>query len=77
MHSYGMSPNVSPAYHRPGSTDGYIITTDHPYVAQNTTHPYDVTHRHNTTLQEARALILTVLAKYHIPNFSAAFFAGN
>jgi hypothetical protein len=46
----------------PGSTDGYIIT-DHPYdVTQDTTHPNAVTHKHNTILQGAHALILTVLA---------------
>ena len=37
----------------PGSTDGNIIITDH---------PYDVSHRHNTTLHGAHELILTVLA---------------
>jgi len=67
-----MPSNVSPAYSRPSSTYGYLIRTDHPYVTQDTTdpydvtqdttHPYDVTHRHNATLQVAHALILTVLA---------------
>jgi hypothetical protein len=70
-----MSSNVSPAYHKPGSIDGYIIITDHPYdVTQDTTHPYDVTHRHNTTLQGAHALILTVLANII---YQICRFAGN